>query len=308
MNWFIVKMEVRSALKTPLVSDTLWGHIAWNIVFEKGEKALENFIMQYEEKEPPLILSHAFPEGFLPMPKLRGPVPEQKDIQYKRLLKLAYIPAEFLEKPFNWEILFSQYERQHQLVSASLNPESRIRNSIDRINLTAQPGALWAEHSYVWKKKTLNRDNEVSESVTCMDLYCLSTWDAGEIFEILRYSLNFGYGGKASIGYGDVRILSVEPFIPPHGGNRMMALGCIAAKPSHLPGLLSNVVVRYGKLGPIMAQNLQNPYKKPIVMFDAGSTCDLLAQPFVGSLVKNVHMNPKIVTLGMAPMWEFTEA
>ncbi len=307
MKWFKVKLEVQSALKTPLTSDTLWGHIAWGIALESGEEALEDFIKQYE-KDPPLLLSHAFPEGFLPMPKLHGSIPDQKSLPYKRLLKLAYIQAELLVEPFNWESLLSRYEKQREMISATQYTESRMRNSINRITFTTQPGALWSERSYIWNKKNFNSDEETSEIVTCMDLYCLSQWDSEEIARIFSRAFSFGYGGKTSIGYGKVRVKSVNPFSSPQRGNRMMALGCVAAKPSSLSDLLSNVVVRYGKLGPIMAQRLQNPYKKPIVMFDAGSTCNPISQPFAGSMVKDVHTDSRIVTLGMAPMLTFTEA
>lgn len=305
MNWYIAKLEIKGMLKTPLVSDTLWGHIAWSIALEEGEEALQNFIAEYEE-QPPFLCSHAFPEGFLPMPRLTETLPENDDIQFKKLAKISYIPAEFFSEPLSWNTIIQWYKHGNA-VSAAMSTRMRIRNTINRITSTVQEGALWAEREYVWKKKQLDGDDDVGESIKRLDLYCLSSWGAEKIFHTLSKALHFGYGGKISVGYGNVRVISVLPYIPPGSGNRMMALGCIAAKPSQLPRLLSNFTVRHGKLGPIMAHALKNPYKKPIAMFDMGSTCEPLPKPYAGTVVRNVHTDPRIVSMGAAPLLLFNE-
>jgi len=305
MNWYIAKLEIKGMLKTPLVSDTLWGHIAWSIALEEGEEALQKFIDEYEE-QPPILCSHAFPEGFLPMPRLTEALPEHDDIQFKKLAKISYIPAELFSEPLSWNTIIQSIKR-HKAFSVTMSTHLRVRNAINRVTSTVQEGALWAERGYIWKKKELEGDDDNGESVERFDLYCLSSWDAEKVFITLSKALLLGYGGKTSIGYGNVRLVSVIPYVPLASGNRMMALGCVAAKPSQLPRLLSNFTVRHGKLGPIMAYSLKNPYKKPIAMFDTGSTCDPLSKPYAGTVVRNVHTDPRIVSMGAAPLLLFNE-
>jgi hypothetical protein len=67
MNWYIAKLEIKGMLKTPLVSDTLWVILHGALHWKKGG-GFKKFIDEYEEQPP--IFSHAFPEGFLPIPRL----------------------------------------------------------------------------------------------------------------------------------------------------------------------------------------------------------------------------------------------
>lgn len=304
MNWYIATLEVKGVLKTPLVSDTLWGHIAWSIALNKGEDALRDFIAHYDDK-PPFLCSHAFPEGFLPMPKLRGEIPAVDPKKFKKLLKLSFIPSEMLMKPCGWKQIAEAFEKE-KIPEISMIGENRIRNSINRITNTVQEGFLWAERGYVWEREDSDNTTEPNK-INRFNVYCQSDWSASEVLETLNAAFAFGYGGKAGIGYGNIKVLSVLPFQAPQTGNRMLLLGTVALKPSALPGLLSNITVRRGKLGAQMAFELQNPFKKPIVFFDAGSTCDMLPTAFAGTVVRNVHTDQRIVSMGMAPLMAFTE-
>lgn len=304
MNWYIATLEVKGVLKTPLVSDTLWGHIAWSIALNRGEEALRDFIAQYDAT-PPLLCSHAFPEGFLPMPKLRGEIPAVDPSKFKKLLKLSFIPAEMLAKPCGWQQIIDAFQAQ-QFPEISMQSVNRIRNSINRETSTVQEGLLWAERGYVWEKRNPDDETETMR-ITRFNIYCQSVWSLAEVQAMLNSALAFGYGGKAGVGYGNIKVISVMPYNAPETGNRMMLLGAVAEKPSKLPGLRSNVTVRRGKLGPQMALELQNPFKKPIALFDAGSTCDMLANAFAGTVIRNVHTDQRIVSMGMAPLMAFTE-
>jgi len=117
MNWFVAKLEVRGSLKTPLVNDTLWGHVAWSILLTEGEQALQDFIESYES-QPPLVFSHAFPEGFLPMPKLQGTIASTGDIKYKELAKLNFYHARYLETT-DWAYIQQEYKNGNIPKSAS---------------------------------------------------------------------------------------------------------------------------------------------------------------------------------------------
>lgn len=65
-----ITIAPESAVLTPFHSDTLWGHICWALryIFDTG--ILSRFLESYSSKAPPLIISNAFPEGYLPFPTL----------------------------------------------------------------------------------------------------------------------------------------------------------------------------------------------------------------------------------------------
>jgi len=58
---------------TPLESDTVFGHICWAMEYLgifTGDKNVSRFLEKFNGPEPPLIISNAFPEGYLPFPLL----------------------------------------------------------------------------------------------------------------------------------------------------------------------------------------------------------------------------------------------
>ena len=73
------RIEVLSPLGTHLQGDTLFGHLCWGIRYLKGEKMLEEFLEQYEEKDVPLLVSDAFPKDHLPRPCL--PPPSHQELE-----------------------------------------------------------------------------------------------------------------------------------------------------------------------------------------------------------------------------------
>lgn len=70
MNKYKIQISLLSAVLTPFHSDTLWGHICWAIRYLDGEGELEKFLQCYSDDKPPLIISSAFPQGYLPFPVL----------------------------------------------------------------------------------------------------------------------------------------------------------------------------------------------------------------------------------------------
>ena len=61
----------QTAFGTPLVGDTLFGHLCWNIAEAYGVARLRDLLDGYTAGAPFLIASDAFPAGYLPLPTLR---------------------------------------------------------------------------------------------------------------------------------------------------------------------------------------------------------------------------------------------
>ena len=77
MECFKIKIRLTSSVLTPFHSDTLWGHICWALRYLNGEMELESFLKSHSNGEPLLIISNAFPKGYLPYPVL-PPIGKEK--------------------------------------------------------------------------------------------------------------------------------------------------------------------------------------------------------------------------------------
>ncbi len=64
-------LALHSPLGTPMQSDTLFGHLCWQVLLREGEAALEDFLEPFRRGEPSFVLSDAFPAGLLPRPLVR---------------------------------------------------------------------------------------------------------------------------------------------------------------------------------------------------------------------------------------------
>jgi CRISPR-associated protein Csm4 len=78
MQHFKINMKLLSSIMTPFHSDTLWGHICWALRYTQGEEELLDFLECYDNGEPPLVISSAFPKGYLPFPVLEPMVKTQQ--------------------------------------------------------------------------------------------------------------------------------------------------------------------------------------------------------------------------------------
>ena len=104
MDVYRLTIEPLSAFRTPLQSDTIFGHLLWALRYtegEGGEESLADFLGQYRAGEPPLLVSAGFPEGSLPVPVLPGPEPNKgvkvgdrivEDALRKALEEERYLP------------------------------------------------------------------------------------------------------------------------------------------------------------------------------------------------------------------------
>ncbi|MGC8764836.1 MAG: type III-A CRISPR-associated RAMP protein Csm4 [Brevinematia bacterium] len=154
MKTFIVKLIIRSPLATPLQADTLFGHICWGIVYNKGEKELEDFLNSYD-KNPPLILSNAFPVGLLPKPVLKPAMPQSADsIEgelrkikiVKKLKKIKYLPKSyFLDNNFRFsEENLQQHLSELENCNKFFRIEERMHNIVNRITGTTKEDGLFS--------------------------------------------------------------------------------------------------------------------------------------------------------------------
>jgi len=328
-----MKLQVCSALQTPLQPDTLFGHLCWSLRYTDGEAALEDFLESYARQSPPLILSDIFPDGFWPMPLLPNPSKRQQDVllekirnmsdaqlkenlptcpidretdpQFKLftalkwLQKLRFLPEatlpKLVENMDKFYILESFLE--NGCGEAKLLKRTTVaHNWIDRLTgRTPEEGGL--HFSDEWAP-------DPADPPVYQLLVMSETWSADEIQRRFSDALAGGYGKSKSRGKGHIRVVAVEPWDLPHADNpdAVMLLGACCPGQTDPTGGFWQITTKYGKLGGDWALG-ENPFKKPLTMLKAGSLLKTGAAPrYCGRLVKDVSDTyPQVVQYAIAP-------
>lgn len=304
MAVFRISLRIMSPLSTPLQGDILFGHVCWSMVYTEGEGKLAEFLGMYDEGEPPLVFSNAFPEGHLPAPLLT-PVYDEPGMnlelhaQLKRAGRLRYVPAQLFLSPA--APLSSRTIRQKAVqksVTLSNLVVERSHNTIDRSTGTVrEEGGLYT-----------NRETWFAESGNYVDLYAASFFDKDHVRELLGRAIENGYGANASTGHGRIEVEDIIEVSLPSKGNRYMALGAfVPSKKTGLKNLRADIFTKYGKLGG-HAVHEKNPFKKPVVMYAEGATFDAEdSRESVGMLLGGVHSDLSIRHHAFAPVIRFTE-
>ena len=299
MSWYKIRIDLRSSLATPLIGDTIFGHVCWGLVRKKGEEALSRFIANCDQDPSYFAVSNAFPADMLPIPIL--PVSRESmaknTMQYgkkKKHKKRHFIPAK--EVLSQTEPLTS--ERLNQILEQSeetfkLETEEHLHNTINRLTGTTEgPTGLYSTVEYVTKPS--NRVKQAREELLLsqLDLYVVSNEPLHEVKSFLTDAFMFGYGADSSIGKGWIEIKTIEEINIPKVGNCFLALGPFIPtdeERKRISNFRYELFMRRGKLGPEFV-HLMNPFKKPILFYREGSTFSLsIPKSVVGTLLTGVH-------------------
>jgi CRISPR-associated protein Csm4 len=232
-------------------ASTLLGHLLWWYRYTHGREALEELLARL----PTLgfRLSSAFPEGFLPRPKL-PPVQVEETTLRKRLKGLSFLSFETFRKVAEKgeEALLEAPEVQKGLAPRAGRPLRRLGVGIDRATGGARKGVLFAQ-------ELLFPEGRYA-------VYALGE-PPFDLLEGLRFVEEMGYGGLASVGAGVFRVEGTEEVDLPE-----------AAHPTHYatlaPGPLEGVVyydleAYWGRLGGGYVG--ARPFKKPHLRAREGS-------------------------------------
>ena len=225
----IYKLTLRplTSFRTPLQSDTIFGHLLWALRYTEGEDALLAFLDRYRDGELPLLVSAGFPEGTLPMPVLR---PEQKkDEEAKEGEKpsLADQVVEHMMRKAREEERYLPLEQWGEIagrLSADALDETRrkasqrlrqlreterehpvTRTAVDRVTGSAREGRLFvAEEVFYGPDRTFDIWHKLDDGAL---LPRLNRW--------WRWMEANGFGRRKSEGRGAFRI--TEPLYPASG-------------------------------------------------------------------------------------------
>lgn len=317
-------IEPKSPFITPLQSDTIFGHLAWAIIYDQGEHILKEILAEFASSNPPFVISSAFPEGMLPTPIL--PILTKKEtetlaieydnIEYKKnpikslrcfteelkkTKKLNYIPIETfhdLAKNLNPITLIKT------LLSLITKPnikhsqeETVMHTSIDRITGTAKEGLL-----FDYTQTFYNREAKL----TIWLKFNNNSWK-NNIYRWFKIIEGSGFGKRKSTGLGQFHIIGdikeASNELPQVAeSNGFLSLSSYVPRADESCHGYYRYIIKRGKLGSSLALT-EKVWKKPLLMFAPGSVFRIKdnLQDYYGSLIPQIHYhNSEIVHYALA--------
>jgi len=277
-------LEPTGPVGTPWQSDTLFGHLAWMVAMEEGEKAVENFLEPFLDGEPPFVLSDGFPNELLPKPLLDAGGKKPETIEEHMLLKKAK-KARFLS-PDDFESARRKGEmkapppREPYLTRETLHSQPARTTGT-----TGGDGALFPTYdTYV--------RGEDGESPGNISVYARCFGDSmGRLKELVERLSAVGYGRDKSTGTGAFRMRTMvefDGFAPFEGADGFISLSSfVPAENDPLEGRWSMRVKR-GFLGEHAGRG--NPFKRPLIQFEPGAVfrTGTPPKPWYGRVVRNI--------------------
>jgi len=276
MHCFSVTLKQLSAFATSFKGDTLFGQLCWAINNRLGETQLQQCLDGYHQDQPFAVLSDAFPEGYLPLPKLPSSfyqLPEGQD--RKAVKKRAWLPDSQIQAPVeqwlghavNGAKIASTYpanKHKANIYYHSLSEQHpQPHNTINRNTNTTGEGGFapysveqeWFIPGLRWTVYVL-LDTDRLNAENCQQ--CLT--DIGL----------FGYGKDASIGMGKYEIIEFKEHTLPAQSN---ANACLTLAPCAPQGKgydsqrsYYQPFTRFGRHGDAAVHQKGKPFKNPVLL------------------------------------------
>ena len=299
MKLYRFTLTPQSAMGTSLVGDTLFGQVCWAVRNRFGEPRLNELLEGYTTQHPFMVVSDAFPEGFLPLPTLPSTFWEtQTETDRKSLKKAQWVKITDAEKSAVkfWQECALQANFQFQKET-----QDQFHNTIDRqINTTGEGKFAPYSTELTWfgaKQK--------------FDLYVVlneNRFSLEELQKVLEDVGNVGFGRDASIGLGKFRCENpqIVNFAQSNANCYLTLANCapqsLGLNKEHC---YHQITTRFGRHGDIQALS-SSPFKKPIVLAKpAAIVTPENYQPrlCLGNGLGNVsHAQPEAVHQGYAPV------
>lgn len=309
-NDFTVIITLKSPIITHFQSDTIFGHICWAIrfLYQNGENKLREFLEAYDKEEnPPLLVSNGFPSDYLPKPIIPPITQTELDtfvgwenriansFKIKTIKKLTLIHKSDFEQlqtgiitPFS--LFQNMYGSYDTMMKDLANEQGMVvqHNTVNRIKGMVTRGLYAQEETFFG----LNTGN----FIIYLKTYCFSRKELEGIFAFIGEG---GFGRNKSTGKGHFNTVKVNEGIDlreADNPNAFMTLSSFIPRENDPVRGYFHTLLKYGKLGGVYATGASkvnnNPFKKPLIMFTAGSvfydTDYCKGKPY-GALLDDVH-------------------
>jgi CRISPR-associated protein Csm4 len=250
-----------TAFATPLVGDTLFGHVCWAIRERDGEGRLDELLKDYTRGDPFLVMSDAFPEGLIPRPtapdRVLGIVTDPS--QRKRSRAHRWIPVSEVGRPVqSWMEQVTRFD----LVKTSVVSQNTI-NRLTGTTGTGQFAPRQVDRAFFSQGKPINLYAVFDEARMSVEVLSGLLQDIGL----------HGYGRDATTGLGKFEVVeSHEQHWPVESSQYWLTLAPCAPDPTVLDqeDCYYVPITRFGRHGNV-AVRLRNPFKSPILMAATGA-------------------------------------
>ena len=324
MASYRLSLQMLSAFGTPLAGDTLFGQVCWTLRDLYGENRLKALLDGYLEQNPFLVISDAFPTGYVPLPTLPSAywattsLVERKALKKKQWFPTAQLPVTLTY----WQSLACS---DAEILDLTLRPAGVIdrRCGAGSTNQVMSINASQPHNTINRMTGTTGKDGFAPYTVDQLwyhpdvrhDLYVVldeSRLSLEELSAALAYIGTTGYGRDASIGLGKFR-LATSPIringASTAGDNAWLTLGAVAPQGQGFCSQNSfyQTMTRFGRHGSSAALSGQ-PFKRPVLLARAGAVFSSLAPfdpaiAFIGQGIGGIsHVQADAVQQGYAPV------
>lgn len=259
MKLYRFTLTPQSAMGTPLVGDTLFGQLCWAVRNRFGEARLSELLEGYTTQRPFMVVSDAFPEGFLPLPTLPSTFWETKtETDRKSLKKAQWVNISDAEKS---AVKFWQECALQANFQFKKETQDQFHNTIDRQTNTTGDGQF---APYSTELTWFGAQQK-------FDLYVVlneNRFSLEELQKVLEDVGNVGFGRDASIGLGKFRCENPQTVnVAQPNANCYLTLANCAPQGLGLnkEHCYYQITTRFGRHGDIQALS-SNPFKKPIIL------------------------------------------
>lgn len=286
MRLFKLKIKTISNFATPIQGDTLFGQICWAINYKYGNDVLEELLENYENK-PFLVVSDAFPSGYLPKPNMPMKYLDEDKKTKKENIKKTWIKFDDLRK--------ANYKNAKNIKGIEnrkdFDTKSNImKNSLNYLNSRTQKGkfAPFGVDEYLVKDFDF-------------DIYFLlsSNFEKEKLLETVDLVSTLGYGKNTSIGKGkftfdfkDLKELKLDDKT-----HTYMSLSAICLENLSCEKVFYTPFTKFGK-NSIQVKN-NNPFKKPILLANTSTVIKYnlpKKELYDGKAIKGISSFEKAVT------------
>jgi CRISPR-associated protein Csm4 len=301
MQSFCVTLSPLSAFATPLKGDTLFGQLCWAIRNRLGEAYLTELLAGYTDGRPFAVVSDAFPEHYLPLPKLPNSFYQPIDGEDRKAVKKrCWLPEAAIGKPVSewlghartpaalagdYTGLSEKHPQPHDTITPRTNTTGEggfVPYSIEQERFTGLSEKHPQPHN------TINRRTNTTGEGGFAPYSIEQEWfipglrwsvyillDSGWLSpENCRQCLDdigcFGFGRDASIGLGKFAVedFQARPLPAQDNANACLTLAPCAPQGLGFDGQRSfyQLFTRFGRHGDIAVHQEGKPFKNPVLL------------------------------------------
>lgn len=301
-------LKPKTGIATPLLADTIWGHLANWIVLNKPE-AKNDFFNLYVVNKPIVIFSDGFPALIKSDGKIVQYLPKPADfdilsykyfaekeennagkdkLDKKKIKKAEFVSLEVLKNAFNKSegnensfisYLFSEYNKDFEENQPVIDSVVILKNAVPRYG-SSDTQIFGIEAKYL---KQIKSDKDKKENEYAWTIFAKVDEQQNIIDKnILKEFLTLGYGKKKNVGFGqfeDIKVEEIDNLQLCQKPNAILCLSSFVPAQNDPTDGFWKTFVKYGKMGEVAyfaldefkdAEN-KNPFKNPILLIKSGA-------------------------------------